>query len=202
MMVEFNNEQELWSKFKSGDKPAFTQIYRSFVAPLLQYGIRYCEDREKLKDIIHDLFIDLWNSRTTVAETDNIRLYLFKSLKYKLIRANYNYKNTAGKLHQYLQTLQDAGTELTAEDKLIDAEMSGSRADLLQKAISKLSRRQQEIIMLRFYMGFSNADIADLMQMKYQSVSNLLYSSLSRIKDTLQSTGFAARLLETFHLFI
>ncbi|MFB6456142.1 RNA polymerase sigma factor [Chitinophaga sp. Hz27] len=201
-IVNILDEQNLWTRFKSGDKPAFTQIYRGYTALLLQYGIRFCDDHEKLKDLIHDLFIELWNTRGQLSDTDNIRFYLCKSLKYKLIRANYNYRNAAGKIHQYAQTLEESGKELTAEDRIIDAEISGSRTDILDKAIRRLSRRQQEIITLRFYMGLSNAEIADMMQMKYQSVSNLLYSALTRIKETLESSGFAPRLLETFHLFL
>ncbi|NIG56384.1 RNA polymerase sigma factor [Chitinophaga sp. Cy-1792] len=201
-IVNILDEKDLWIRFKSGDKSAFTQIYRGHTALLLQYGIRFCDDQEKLKDLIHDLFIELWNTRNQLSDTDNIRFYLCKSLKYKLIRANYNYRNAAGKIHQYAQTLESAGNELTAEDRIIDAEITGSRADLLDKAIRRLSRRQQEIITLRFYMNFTNAEIADIMQMKYQSVSNLLYSALTRIKETLESSGFATRLLETFHLFL
>ncbi|SEW44513.1 RNA polymerase sigma factor [Chitinophaga arvensicola] len=193
------DEAALWKRFKSGDPTAFTLIYREYTVHLFQYGFRFCTDQEKLKDMIQDLFIEMWNSRNTIADDVAIRFYLCRSLKYKLIRANYQYRSASGKQDKYLHDVQQPETNV--EDRIIDSEISDSRSVLLDNAIKKLSRRQQEIITLRFYMGFTNAQIAEMMHMKYQSVSNLLYSALGRIKETLETTPFSRRLLETFYLF-
>jgi len=194
------DEVALWKRFKAGDKAAFTLIYREYTVYLFQYGFRFCPDREKLKDMVHDLFIEMWNSRDNMSDEVAIRFYLCRSLKYKLIRANYQYHSASGKQDKYLHDHHTL--ETNAEDRIIDSEINDSRSQLLENAIKKLSRRQQEIITLRFYMGFSNAQIADMMHMKYQSVSNLLYSALGRIKETLETTPFARRLMETFYLFV
>lgn len=194
------DEAALWKRFKAGDKAAFTFIYREYTVYLFQYGFRFCTDQEKLKDMIHDLFIEIWNSRDHVSEEVAIRFYLCRSLKYKLIRANYQYRSITGKQDQYLH--DHFQPEATVEEQIIDTEIKDSRSQLLDNAIKKLSRRQQEIIMLRFYMGFTNAQIAEMMHMKYQSVSNLLYNALGRIKETLETTPFARRLLETFYFFL
>ncbi|MBS0029235.1 RNA polymerase sigma factor [Chitinophaga sp. 22321] len=194
------DEAALWKRFKAGDKAAFTLIYRNYTVYLFQYGFRFCSDHEKLKDMVHDLFIELWNSRDTISDNVAIRFYLCRSLKYKLIRANYQYRAATGQQDKYLHN--NSQVESTVEERIIDSEISDSRSILLHNAIKKLSRRQQEIITLRFYMGFTNAQIAEMMHMKYQSVSNLLYSALGRIKDTLETTPFARRLLETFYFFL
>lgn len=194
------DEVALWKRFKAGDKAAFTLIYREYTVYLFQYGFRFCPDREKLKDMVHDLFIEMWNSRDNMSDEVAIRFYLCRSLKYKLIRANYQYHSASGKQDKYLHDHHTLETNV--EDRIIDSEINDSRSLLLENAIKKLSRRQQEIITLRFYMGFTNAQIADMMHMKYQSVSNLLYNALGRIKETLETTPFARRLMETFYLFV
>jgi RNA polymerase sigma factor (sigma-70 family) len=193
------DEAALWQRFKAGDKAAFTLIYREYTVSLFQYGSRFCADQEKLKDIIQDLFIEMWNSRDKISEQVAIRFYLCRSLRYKLIRSDYQYHAATDKQDKYLHDI--TRSEATVEERMIDSEINDSRSMLLGNAIKKLSRRQQEIITLRFYMGFTNAQIAEMMHMKYQSVSNLLYSALGRIKETLETTPFARRLLETFYLF-
>ena len=45
----------------------------------------YSRDRELVKDCIHDLIFDLYKYRKNLAENDNIRNYLFKSLKRKVL---------------------------------------------------------------------------------------------------------------------
>ena len=199
MKDESFDEAALWKRFKAGDKAAFTLIYREYTVSLFQYGFRFCTDREKLKDIVQDLFIEMWNSRDKISEQVAIRFYLCRSLRYKLIRSDYQYHVASDKQDKYLHDV--TRSEATVEDRIIDSEINDSRSILLDNAIKKLSRRQQEIITLRFYMGFTNAQIAEMMHMKYQSVSNLLYSALGRIKETLETTPFARRLLETFYLF-
>lgn len=194
------DEAALWKRFKAGDKAAFTLIYREYTVSLFQYGSRFCADQEKLKDIIQDLFIEMWNSRDKISEQVAIRFYLCRSLRYKLIRSDYQYHAATDKRDKYLHDI--TRSEATVEERMIDSEINDSRSILLDNAIKKLSRRQQEIITLRFYMGFTNAQIAEMMHMKYQSVSNLLYSALGRIKETLETTPFARRLLETFYLFL
>lgn len=190
-------EDPLWTRFRAGDQEAFSCIYREYTGCLLQYGARYCVHPEKLQDMLHDLFIELWNSRQTISPTDCIKFYLCKSLKYKLIRGNQVHKTSSEKLRSLFTSLPHS--EDTVEQHIIETETTDSRAVLLQDMIKKLSRRQQEIILLRFYMGFSNTQIAELMQMKYQSVSNLQYAALCKIKESLKATP-AFRLIEALYM--
>jgi RNA polymerase sigma factor (sigma-70 family) len=59
-------------------------------------------------------------------------------------------------------------------------------AGKIKQCISQLSKRQQEIIYLRFYLNASANDIADIMQLNRQSVYNLLHDALNKLR---QSTG-------------
>ena len=203
MQRDNQNDIALWLQFKNGNKDAFEEIYNSHIASLLAYGSRLCQDEEILKDNIQDLFIELWSSRENLADAQNLKFYLIKSLRYKLIRAERN--------RQFQTALSDQTpgddtifrkTEVSAETKIIELETHNSQVKTVRKAIEGLSKRQQEIIQLRFYQGFTNEQIAQLMQMNYQSVSNLLYSSLCRIKKNLTSSPvFTTALLAAFSLF-
>jgi RNA polymerase sigma factor (sigma-70 family) len=84
---------------------------------------------------------------------------------------------------------------------MIDKETLDSQINTLRKAVAALTKRQQEAIQLRFYQGFSNDQIAELMEMNYQSVSNLLYSALCRIKKNLKAPVFTTALVAALHLF-
>lgn len=190
-------EDPLWARFRAGDAEAFSGMYRQYTACLLQYGARLCADATRLQDLLHDLFIELWNSRQQIAATDNIKFYLCKCLKNKLARGYHVQRYTSEKLRDLVAS--QPHEEDTVEQHIIHAETSDSRAHLLLDAISKLSRRQQEIVLLRFYMGFSNHQIADLMQMKYQSVSNLQYAALCRIRECLKATP-SFRLIEALYM--
>jgi RNA polymerase sigma factor (sigma-70 family) len=192
----------LWLQFKNGNKDAFAELYHSHIKPLIAYGAKLCADQEVLKDNIQDLFIELWNGRENLADADCVKFYLFKALRYKLIRAE-KMRQSQNTFSKNLSPGENGHNPFVApvESLIIDKETLDSQISMLRKAVAALTKRQQEAIQLRFYQGFSNEEIAELMEMNYQSVSNLLYSALCRIKKNLKAPVFTTALVAAFHLF-
>jgi RNA polymerase sigma factor (sigma-70 family) len=200
MRREQTNDCNLWSQFKNGDKNAFASLYKLHSIDLICYGSKICSDPEILKDAIQDLFVELWYSRKNLTLVDSVRFYLLKALRYKLIRSEKKRQQ-----HDPLLTISSLNSfgrfEIPVETAIIDKEIRDSQVHVLRKAIKSLSKRQQEVIQLRFYQGLTNELIAQLMHMNYQSVSNLLYNALCRIKNNLKTTVFASALSAVFYLF-
>lgn len=178
------NERLLWSQFKNGDREAFATLYRLHSTSLIAYGLKLCPDRDLLKDKIQELFVELWNSRNNLAAIDSVKFYLFKALRYKVIRQEKT-RHLQIRIARSAADLLGDGQEDSIETTIIDKEIHDAHKALLQTAIKRLSERQQEIIQLRFYQGFSNEQIAGLMNMNYQSVCNLLYRALCRLKEKI-----------------
>lgn len=207
MQERHEDEVLLWLQFKNGDRDAFAALYQKFIIPLIAYGTRLCPDRELLKDQIQELFVELWNSRENLsvpgpsptvpgaaaaATSDTlgptkgagaIRFYLLKALRYKLIRLE---KHRHTRILHYTDTPMEASIETS----IIEKEAYESWRTLLKDALSHLTLRQQEIIQLRFYQGFSHEQIAELMDVNYQSVSNLLHKALCRLKEKIKMPVF------------
>jgi RNA polymerase sigma-70 factor (ECF subfamily) len=78
------------------------------------------------------------------------------------------------------------GAEESVEHRILHMEQEGLTVRHLQQAIARLPKRQQEIIHLRFFQGFSNQDIASLMNLQYQSATNLIHRSLKTMRQYLQ----------------
>jgi len=51
--------------------------------------------------------------------------------------------------------------------------------------VSKLSKRQQEVLYLKFEEGLDYEQISKIMDLKYQSVRNLVSTAINKIKDHL-----------------
>ncbi|HVM87516.1 MAG TPA: sigma-70 family RNA polymerase sigma factor [Puia sp.] len=200
MKRDNQNDILCWLQFKEGNKEAFAEIYHAHIESLICYGTRLCTDKEILKDNIQDLFVELWNSRENLCVPDCVKFYLFKALRYKLIHTE-RQRHIHVQLH--LEEEDENRSAFSVEDEIINKEIHDWRVNAVRKAITTLTRRQQEAIQLRFYQGFSNSQIAELMEMNYQSVSNLLQSALHRIKSNFKpSTVFTAALIAAFHLFL
>jgi RNA polymerase sigma-70 factor (ECF subfamily) len=183
----------LWLQFRNGDKEAYARLYQRFAIDLVCYGGKICNDPEMVKDAIQDLFVELWQSRENLSPAESIKFYLLRALRYKLIRAEKKRQQ-----QNPLAVIYSKNTfnrfEVSVESAIIDKESRESQVNRLRKAVHSLTKRQQEVIQLRFYHGLSHEQIAQLMNMNYQSVSNLVYSALSSIRKNLKTPILATML--------
>ncbi len=171
--------QLLWNAFKKGDRLAFEVIYQSHIQPLISYGYKISGDRHVIQDCIQDLFIELWDSRENLAEVISVRHYLFKSLRYKIVR--------------YLKQHHTEDLELVEyrvdddhfERRLFEEETGIRQSQKLHAALDRLPKRQKEAIHLRYFEEMSNEEVADLMGVNYQSACKFIYTALKNLRDVM-----------------
>ena len=74
----------LLASFQAGNMAAFSQLYNLHINVLFNYGLKLTIDKELLKDCIHDIFVKLYTKKDELGTIDNLKSYLFISLKNKL----------------------------------------------------------------------------------------------------------------------
>ncbi len=63
----------VWEAFRDGDRDAFAQVYDEHAPPLIVYGIRVSGDEGLTRDVVQDLFIELWRSRARLQPVVSVR---------------------------------------------------------------------------------------------------------------------------------
>lgn len=182
------SDSELWAAFRKGDRMAFTWIYDRNIKDLLRYGYRVSSNQQLIKDSIHDLFLHLWLHRDNLSDTDNIRFYLFRSLRNRIINNNKVLAPVAWT--DVEQILDKVFSDLPLEHAIIEQEDSDYQIKALRKAIDRLPKRQQEVIQLRYFHDFSLDEIASVMQINNQSVRNLIHRSIAQLKEICELAGW------------
>ncbi|WP_315821533.1 sigma-70 family RNA polymerase sigma factor [Paraflavitalea speifideaquila] len=146
---------------------------------LMLYGMKITDDVDRVRDAIHDLFLECWKYRSNLADVADPRFYLFRALRNKLTKAIANQSFVS------ISELQLAAEDFSVthiELDIISLEQETYSSDTLRKLMDHLPRRQQEIITLRFYYNFSYETIASVMDMNYQSALNLLQRALKTLR--------------------
>jgi len=173
------NDTDLWRNFRSGDDSAFSMLYQTHIEILYKYGHKLTSDSQVVEDSIQDMFIELWNSRQRLSDTDSIKFYLFRILRRKITQNPLNRKN------ENVEVLENTFSSSSAESQIIDRESEGVRTKMLGKALSKLPPRQQEVVNLRYFHEFNHQQIAGIMNISLQSVHNTLQKSMKGLRDLL-----------------
>ncbi len=181
-MTESQQEnRSLWNQLRLGDKTAFERLVLIHYRPLYNYGLRLCSDAELIHDCIQELLLYLWEKREVLPETEYVRTYLLHALRNKVIRENLRLR----KLRDVEELAFEQAFEPPIEAKIVETEQYDQMIRQLNAVVNNLSRRQREVIYLRFYQNLSYEDIAGIMELSKQSVANLLHRSMKDIRTGL-----------------
>ena len=164
-----------------GDKEAFLAIYHTHFRPLFYYGFSLTADRELTKDCIQELFLDIWNTRPTLnKEVENIQSYLFTWLRRKISRTQSRVLKE--KSFERSREVND-NKEFCYEELLIAFQQTEEKKEQLSRALSTLTKKQMEIIRLKFFENLSYAAISEKTSLTTRTVYNIIYEAISRLRE-------------------
>lgn len=162
-----------------GDERSFTEIYRRYAEQLADHAATRLPDLEDARDLLHDLFAELWKNRKSLNIEKNLQGYLYTALNYKIVdRVRKNI--TREKYAEMVQALRHSFEP--AIDELIYAKET---AQLVEKALGELPQKTQEIFRLSRKEHRSIAEIARIMGLSEQTIKNQLTIALNHLRTAL-----------------
>ena len=187
-----NEDINLWQRFKEGNDQALYLLYDLYADNLYRYASHFSKDKDFIKDCIHDLFLDLYKYRKKLSDTDNVKFYLFRSLRriihkeqLKVIPIVYN------------EMIIDPEDTLvfSHEDYLISVETEIEDYKVLHDAMKTLSNRQREGLSLKFEHNHTYPDIAEIMGISIESARTIIYRALKDLRQCIENNRLSIQLL-------
>ncbi|WKK59251.1 RNA polymerase sigma factor [Sphingobacterium sp. BN32] len=166
----------LFREFQNGNEAAFSRIYDQYYIPLSIYALKYVSEVDA-QDVLADLFISLWQRRCDFGNLDDVKSYLYVSVKNRCINV---LKRTSvrtehqSKLLIELETLQSSQNEM----ELMHAELINQ----IWLEIESLPPKMREVFLLTYRDGIKPASIAQRLQLSVQTVRNQKHSALQRLR--------------------
>jgi len=77
-------DEELFSLIKNDNEQAFAELYNRYKRPLVAFALKKI-DANEVEDIVHDLFAKLWTNRDNIEINQQLRSYLYRSLRNRII---------------------------------------------------------------------------------------------------------------------
>lgn len=180
------NDATLWDQFLEGSHTAYEALFKKHYSSLYQFALRYTRHENAAKENVQQVFYQLWVSRKKRRAVTQVRAYLFKCLRSQLCRES--------RYLSRLTLLDDCPERLcfSPEDILIEDESDIYRKKLISEKLNQLPERQREVLYLRYYESLSYHEIAQVLSINYQSVVNLGYRAMQRLREEEQLRRLAA----------
>lgn len=178
-------EAEVWTSLKNGDKKSLSFLYTKYFNSLYNYGSRITTDLGLVEDSIQDLFIEFWNKRSELSDVRNIKYYLYKSLRRKII-----YKLSLKAKHPETDDLTAFEIKLSDKTHYLHHQITNDIRNRLSQLIETLTPKQKEAIFLIYYDELTYEEAASIMCLKVKTVYNLIHLSIAKLREQKQSLSF------------
>jgi RNA polymerase sigma factor (sigma-70 family) len=189
---KLDSDFQLWQAFKAGSEEAFDQLYQSTVKDLYNYAYNLCRDVTLVEDVIQDLFVYLYDHRNGLGSTDNIKFYLFRTVRRMLARQAKKNGLTESDGELFENAL------FYSEDlnlQWVEEESNFLQRRQVMSQVDKLPRRQREAVFLLYVNGFSYQETAATMNLEVKSVYNLINKAIQTLRQNLLNLVFLCLLL-------
>jgi RNA polymerase sigma-70 factor (ECF subfamily) len=185
---------EVWMRFRSGDRNAFSEIYEEFSDNLFAYGSKITHDRELLKDCIQDVFYNLYQYNLKLDYPEYIEFYLFRSLRNEIIRKIYKSRKEA-LLPEDGMVLFDL--KFQAEQNDFDKEYDELQLKTLLQILETLDAQKRELLFLKFNTGLNYSEIGHLLGINPDTAKKQIY----RIIHSLRMR-YGKKLLQLYSVWV
>jgi RNA polymerase sigma factor (sigma-70 family) len=172
------SDKKIWLGLKNGDKSCLESLYRENVNILYNYGKKLHQNEDVVLDEIQNLFIHLWDIRSKLPEEVNSKAYLITSFRNRIID---NFRRDKHNIIQ-IGEKHDIESHDFIENQLINNENDIQQNNKLKKAIEKLTSKQKEIIYLKYNLNHSYEEIAEILEINYQSARNLIHRTITELR--------------------
>lgn len=181
-------DAELLKLINIGNQKAFVCIYERYWSEMYACAFKIFANREACEDIIHDVFINLWNSKELL-EIRSVRDYLYIAVKNRSL----NQIRSKSKNYELIDEHHfNIASPISSDDNLGVKEITDSFDDNL----TNLPDKCREIMVLSRKEHLSNKEIASRLGISSKTVENQINIGLKKIR-----LGMADFLLFYFFYF-
>ena len=176
-MIEPNDEAIVLSALSDGSTKAFDALFLAYYPKVLQFVMRFCNDKQEAENIVQDLFMNLWIKKDVLEGIKNLDNYLYISARNAAIRyvrqSFIRYDDSKAK---------DVPSDMANGDtKLCYEELYG----FVMREISSMPEQRRRVFMMSRIDGMSNAEIAQRLRISKRTVESHISMAIATLKKIL-----------------
>jgi RNA polymerase sigma-70 factor (ECF subfamily) len=158
-----------------GRPDAFARLYDQHGPSLFRVALRLLASRQDAEDAVQEVFVGLVRARRSLGQVENLRAYLYASLRRAAGRL-------AARAGQRPVPLPDLDRVAAAESRPLDVERSAR----LERAVRELPPQQRELIALKVDGGLTFAEVAACLGISPNTAASRYRYALEKLRAALE----------------
>lgn len=162
------------------NKEEFEKLFRDYFKPLVAFAKKYTGDIDSAKEIVHDVFVNLWTKREQIDIEKSVKSYLYTSAynrSLNFIRDHKKFDN-----NQSVEASAELKASWSFEENIDACELE----EKINKVIDSLPERCKQVFMLSRFEGLKYQEIADKLGISIKTVEAQISKALAALKSNLK----------------
>lgn len=144
----------------TGEEEAYRLLFREYYALLAMFAYRYLEDRQLSEDVIHDVFLELYEDKERFLTIATLKSYLYNAVRNRCIDLL---------RHRQIASCYEEEVKGSEEEFYEEGILEAEAYALLRKAIAELPGHTGNVYDL-VLQGYSNPEIAEKLSLTEDAV--------------------------------
>ena len=180
--MNLHDDHTLYLQLKEGNELSFKRLFEKYYASMCHYANRFLKDREQAEETVQEIFVRLWEKRLHLSIDASVSNYLFRTvhnhclnqLQHQKIRLKYAHK-----------MMEDSLQEVDWQPFYMEEELM----ERIEKSISSLPEKRQQIFRLSREQGLKYKEIADRLNISIKTVEAQMGLALKHLREELKDVN-------------
>ncbi|PUZ22752.1 hypothetical protein DCC81_20195 [Chitinophaga parva] len=176
---------DVWvRRMREGDEAAFTQLYRQYHPALYLYLLRYCKIPSLAEDLVHDVFLKLWEVRERIDPAQSFTGYLYRIARNHVFKTIQRIATDEALRAQVCRNLESRADTLP-EDQVADKQYER----LFEEALDRMPPQRLRVFRLCRQEGRSYEEAADMLGISRNAVKKHMVLGMRFIYEYVHRYG-------------
>jgi RNA polymerase sigma-70 factor (ECF subfamily) len=180
------DEDRLLAELAQGREDAFAALYDGYAQPLYRVAWTLLRSHQEAEDAVAEVFLGLVRTQATLSAVENLRAYLFASLRH-----------AAGRLVARRKTQNLPNDELPAPQAggSIDAELF----HLLEQGLATLPAEQREVLTLKIDGNLTFIEVAAVLNIRPKTAASRYRYAIEKLRALIEAGRYEPQSPTTRH---
>ena len=161
------------------NKRLFEQLYKEHYPGLLHFATGWLGVESEAHEIVQEVFISVWEKGDELNWESGLKSYLYRSVKNRCLNLNRDRKITSD-VEDYKDHIQSSA--VSPDQGMINEDLNLR----INRAIASLPNRCRQVFLLKRREGFSQKEIAELMDTTEKTVENQMSKAMKILRAEIK----------------
>ncbi|MDR2271003.1 MAG: RNA polymerase sigma-70 factor [Sphingobacterium sp.] len=169
------SDEDLYKLLRGDNQFAFSVLFQKYNQLLFIYVYKKLKDEEECRDIVQEVFLNLWNNRRKLSLKTSLKSYLYQAVRNKALNVFVHQKVSQKFLDSFgsLPEVEEGADYGIREKDIIET---------IDREIAMMPPKMQAIFELSRKEYLSHREIAQLLGISEETVTTQIKRALKRLK--------------------